>query len=314
VTNSNIVELLFSVFTFVLCPWFSHISTLIHKIYIIAQSNTTFYYSWKVIKPCFDPSYWAIFKLSPKKCYTRCDQNVPRMIFFTQLWVHFGTPLFAGWCRRTPSLPGTRDGPSMPLSPLWALIEESRVPAPCYCSCRAGCRKSKSSACVSSFVWNWEEMVQRHLKCWELPSVSSVWAVLAFLNGTRFKECRDSVDDNSQSGRPLTSKTDDCVARVWELIWANRRLTIRELSVEVGVSYGTCQAILTQHLMSLQNLFCEFSLPNRGNGACLWQQTCCRKQSGENFMGQIIMGDKAWVCGYDPETKRQSSQWKSADF
>ena len=38
----------------------------------------------------------------------------------------------AGWCPRTPSLSGTRDGPSAPLSPLWALVEESRVPAPCY--------------------------------------------------------------------------------------------------------------------------------------------------------------------------------------
>jgi hypothetical protein len=59
--------------------------------------------------------------------------------FFTRLWVHFMTPLFAGWCPRTPSLPGTRDGPSAPLSPLWASVEESRVTAPCYCSCRAGC-------------------------------------------------------------------------------------------------------------------------------------------------------------------------------
>jgi len=64
----------------------------------------------------------------------------------------------------------------------------------------------------------------------------------------RFKEGRDSVDDNPRSGRPTTSKTDDCVARVRELILANRRLTIRELSVEVGVSYGTCQAILAQDL------------------------------------------------------------------
>jgi len=30
-------------------------------------------------------------------------------------------------------------------------------------------------------------------------------------------------------------------------------------------------------------------------------------------MGQIIMGDEMWVYRYDPETKRQSSQWKSAD-
>jgi hypothetical protein len=37
-------------------------------------------------------------------------------------------------------------------------------------------------------------------------------------------------------------------------------------------------------------------------------------ESDENFIAQIITGDETWVYGYDPETKRQSSQWKSADF
>jgi hypothetical protein len=36
-------------------------------------------------------------------------------------------------------------------------------------------------------------------------------------------------------------------------------------------------------------------------------------ESDENFMGQIITGDETWVYGYDPETKRQSLQWKPAD-
>jgi len=31
-------------------------------------------------------------------------------------------------------------------------------------------------------------------------------------------------------------------------------------------------------------------------------------ESEENFMGQIIKGDKTWVYGYNPETKRQSLQ------
>ena len=35
--------------------------------------------------------------------------------------------------------------------------------------------------------------------------------------------------------------------------------------------------------------------------------------SDENVMGQIITGDETWVYAYDPETKNQSSQWKSAD-
>jgi len=33
----------------------------------------------------------------------------------------------------------------------------------------------------------------------------------------------------------------------------------------------------------------------------------------KTLRGQIITGDETWVYGYDPETKRQSSQWKSAD-
>jgi len=31
----------------------------------------------------------------------------------------------------------------------------------------------------------------------------------------------------------------------------------------------------------------------------------------ENFLSRVITGDESWVYGYDPETKQQSSQWKS---
>jgi len=33
--------------------------------------------------------------------------------------------------------------------------------------------------------------------------------------------------------------------------------------------------------------------------------------SDSSFLGNVIMGDKTWVYGYDPETRVQSSQWKS---
>ena len=32
----------------------------------------------------------------------------------------------------------------------------------------------------------------------------------------------------------------------------------------------------------------------------------------ETFLSRFITGDETWVYGYDPETKRQSSQWKSS--
>ena len=91
----------------------------------------TVIYQWTIYK------VWSVFR---------------DWFFFTRLWVYFGIPLFAGWCPRTSSLPGTRDGPRAPLSPLWASVKESCVPAPRYFSCRAGCRKSKSSACIKFCV------------------------------------------------------------------------------------------------------------------------------------------------------------------
>ena len=52
----------------------------------------------------------------------------------------------------------------------------------------------------------------------------------------RFKEGRNSVDDDPLSGRPSTSKTDDNVAKVREVIRSNRRLTVREVAEEVSIS------------------------------------------------------------------------------
>ena len=31
----------------------------------------------------------------------------------------------------------------------------------------------------------------------------------------------------------------------------------------------------------------------------------------EKFLSRVITGNESWVYGYDPETKRQSSQWKN---
>ena len=31
------------------------------------------------------------------------------------------------------------------------------------------------------------------------------------------------------------------------------------------------------------------------------------------FLGRVITGDETWVFQYDPETKRQSLHWKTAN-
>ena len=37
-----------------------------------------------------------------------------------------------------------------------------------------------------------------------------------------------------------------------------------------------------------------------------------RAASDSSFLGNVITGDEIWVCGYDPETRVLSSQWKSS--
>ena len=47
---------------------------------------------------------------------------------------------------------------------------------------------------------------------------------------------------------PITSTTDENMESVKKMILDNRRMTIREFSDDVGISFGSCQAIFTDVL------------------------------------------------------------------
>jgi transposase len=64
----------------------------------------------------------------------------------------------------------------------------------------------------------------------------------------RFKEGRESLKDDPHPGRPSTARNEQKVAQVREKIRADRRLTIKEIAEEVNISFGSCQAILTEDL------------------------------------------------------------------
>jgi hypothetical protein len=70
-----------------------------------------------------------------------------------------------------------------------------------------------------------------------------------------------------------------------------------------------CQAVLTEDL-NMQRVSASFV----SRVSAIEQKEHCLLQEAEtdqNFIEGIITGDQTWVYGYDPETKRQSSQWKS---
>jgi hypothetical protein len=55
----------------------------------------------------------------------------------------------------------------------------------------------------------------------------------------RFKVGRMSVGEDPKPGRPSTPTNDDHVERVRAVIRVNRRLTVREVAEEVGISLGS---------------------------------------------------------------------------
>ena len=54
----------------------------------------------------------------------------------------------------------------------------------------------------------------------------------------RFKECRTSVESDPRSGRPSTSRNEEMIAKVRKIIRNNRRLTVREIPDDCGISVG----------------------------------------------------------------------------
>ncbi|XP_018048354.1 PREDICTED: putative uncharacterized protein FLJ37770 [Atta colombica] len=60
----------------------------------------------------------------------------------------------------------------------------------------------------------------------------------------RFKSGRESVEYDECSGKPSTSKTDENINKVREMLINNRKLIIRELAEDLNIAYGFIQDIV----------------------------------------------------------------------
>jgi histone-lysine N-methyltransferase SETMAR len=64
----------------------------------------------------------------------------------------------------------------------------------------------------------------------------------------RFKSGRTSIEYDPKSGRPSSSMGDDNIEKVRSVICENRRLTVREVSEEIGICKSSCHTILTEKM------------------------------------------------------------------
>jgi predicted transcriptional regulator len=64
----------------------------------------------------------------------------------------------------------------------------------------------------------------------------------------RFCEGRGSVTDEERSGRPATSRTEDNIAKVRQIVRENRRMTVMSIAEQVNIDRETIRKILTEDL------------------------------------------------------------------
>ncbi|PNF38978.1 hypothetical protein B7P43_G06608 [Cryptotermes secundus] len=111
----------------------------------------------------------------------------------------------------------------------------------------------------------------------------------------RFKNGRTSTDDD-RSGRPSKGKTPENVAKVRDLILQDRRLTIQDLCNTLGLSYGTCQRILSEEL-DVRRIAAKSVPQLLQNEQKQHRLEVCRElqqqlQEDPNFLSKVVTGDE----------------------
>ena len=131
-----------------------------------------------------------------------------------------------------------------------------------------------------------------------------------------FKSGRQSVEDEPRGGRPSTSRTDDNVQRVRDVLNSDRRLSVRMIADRVGIDKMTVHTIITEDLAMRK--VCAKLVPKvltddqkqRRVAAC--EDLLQRVEEDPGFLDNVITEDESWIFEYDPETKRQSSEWHTS--
>ena len=94
----------------------------------------------------------------------------------------------------------------------------------------------------------------------------------------------------------------------------DRRLTLREMVLEVELSRGSIHSVISEDLC-MRRVSTKFipKLPTKQQKQLcvkMAQNIIDRANNDQEFTKIILTGDETWVYDYDPENKFQPSQWK----
>ena len=130
-----------------------------------------------------------------------------------------------------------------------------------------------------------------------------------------FKRGRDSLEDDPRPGRPADVTSQEMIDRVERLVLNSRQIKVAELASECGVSNGSVYTIIQQHL-GMSKVSARW-VPRNLNMQDHQQRVESSQEllevhnaNPENFHTRLVTGDETWLHHWDPDTKKESMQWR----
>ena len=130
----------------------------------------------------------------------------------------------------------------------------------------------------------------------------------------RFKEGREDAQDDPRSGQPKAQRTNAKVDRVRTLVRSYRRLGVRVIAEELNMNRETVRQIVKKDLgmrkISAKMVPRILTDDQKQRLLHISSDLLCNAE----MFDSVITGDETWCFQNDPETKRQSMQWKTQRF
>lgn len=132
----------------------------------------------------------------------------------------------------------------------------------------------------------------------------------------RFRDGREELEDDAHTGRPKNVRTQEMIEKVKELLLSDRRTTLKMMEETLNINRETIRLIVTEDLGKRK--LCARFVPHvltdeqkkHRKDAC--KDLITTADANRNFLDSIVTGDESWCYQYDPETKRQSMEWRSS--
>ncbi len=124
---------------------------------------------------------------------------------------------------------------------------------------------------------------------------------------SEFKHGRQSLADDSRSGRPSEAVNPETIAQVESLIMKDHCINVPHITAELRLSHGSILSVIHEHLgMSKVSASAQERHQRVESSRELLD---IYNADPEDFRARLVTGDETWLHHWDPESKQESMQW-----